>query len=292
MLASEAVPAGSAGPPPRSAPSSPVPAPRVATLPAPGRHAARRGRLAGTPAGGVRPARPAPWALRPHHLTLVAVTAALGLALTTWWVVRSSPASVPLPPTVPAAASAPGTTAAADDQPLLPGAVPPLGAPAGPGRGGSADASGPAGEQEVVVHVAGDVRRPGLVVLPVGARVADAVEAAGGARRAADLTLLNLARPLVDGEQVVVGGAPAPVGPAGAAGAGGPGGEPAGGALVDLNTADQALLETLPGVGPVTATAILEWRAEHGGFTAVEELLEVDGIGEATLADLADLVTV
>lgn len=141
------------------------------------------------------------------------------------------------------------------------------------------------------MHVAGEVRRPGLVVLPTGSRVADAVEAAGGARRGTDLTTLNLARPLVDGEQVVVGA------PAGTAAGGGPlpgpgAGPGAAGGLVDLNTADQALLETLPGVGPVTATAILDWRAEHGGFTAVEELLEVDGIGDATLEDLAPLVTV
>ncbi len=95
---------------------------------------------------------------------------------------------------------------------------------------------------------------------------------------------------LVDGEQIVVGG-PSGAAPPSANGsaAGSPGQS---GPLVNLNTAGQAELETLPGVGPVTATAILDWRTEHGGFSSVDELLEVDGIGEATLADLAPLVTI
>lgn len=138
--------------------------------------------------------------------------------------------------------------------------------------------------------MAGKVRRPGLVTLPTGARVADALRAAGGARPGVDTTALNLARPLVDGEQIVVGiptlaGNP-PETPAGSS--------PTAGVpvLVDLNTATMEQLDTLPGVGPVTAQAILDWRAEHGAFTTVDELLEVDGIGDATLADLRDLVTV
>ena len=133
------------------------------------------------------------------------------------------------------------------------------------------------------------MRRPGIAVLDAGARVIDAIEAAGGARPGVDLTSLNLARLLVDGEQIVVGiaaptgvaGAAAPIPPAATAGP-----------LVNLNTADQALLETLPDVGPVTAEAIIAWRTEHGGFTAVDELLEVDGIGDATLATLTPHVTV
>jgi competence protein ComEA len=144
----------------------------------------------------------------------------------------------------------------------------------------------------VVVHVAGRVRRPGIVVLPAGSRVVDAVRRAGGfvpgvgPRSAA----LNLARVLVDGEQIVVGvvgatgGAPAATAPVAGA-------TPATGALVSLNTADQTALESLPGVGPVTATAILQWRSEHGPFTAVEQLLEVSGIGEATLAEIEPHVT-
>ena len=121
------------------------------------------------------------------------------------------------------------------------------------------------------------------------------IEAAGGARGGVDLSGLNLARVLVDGEQVLVGpvtaaGVPSGAGAGGAAGATGAPGGPA--ALVNLNTADQSLLESLPEVGPVTAQAILAWREEHGGFTAVQELLEVDGIGPATLETLAPLVTV
>ena len=123
-------------------------------------------------------------------------------------------------------------------------------------------------------------------MLPPGSRVVDALEAAGGARAKVDLTGLNLARLVVDGEQILVGVAPAP----GVAG-GLVGSPPQGTSLVNLNTADQAVLETLPGVGPVTAEAILAWRTDNGGFTSVDELLEVDGIGEATLEDLAPLVT-
>jgi competence protein ComEA len=141
-------------------------------------------------------------------------------------------------------------------------------------------------EGEVVVDVAGKVRRPGIVRLPLGSRVVDAVDAAGGARRGADLTGLNLARVLTDGEQVLVG-LPAAAGPTVAA----PGTTAAGGVLVNLNTATQPELETLPGVGPVTATSILEWRAEHGAFSSVDELLEVSGIGDATLAEIAPHVT-
>ena len=127
-------------------------------------------------------------------------------------------------------------------------------------------------------------------MLDAGARVIDALEAAGGARPGVDLTSLNLARLLVDGEQIVVGVA-APTGVAGAT-AGRSRRAPPTGPLVNLNTADQALLETLPDVGPVTAEAIIAWRTEHGGFTAVDELLEVDGIGDATLATLTPHVTV
>ena len=143
----------------------------------------------------------------------------------------------------------------------------------------------------MVVDVAGKVRRPGIVRLPVGSRVVDAVEAAGGPRRGVDLSSLNLARVLVDGEQVVVG-VPAPGGVAASAASapGAAGGPP--GALVNINTATQSELETLPGIGPVTAQAILQWRTDNGAFSAVDELMEVSGIGEATLADMAPFVTV
>ncbi|MGZ4472743.1 MAG: ComEA family DNA-binding protein, partial [Nocardioidaceae bacterium] len=107
------------------------------------------------------------------------------------------------------------------------------------------------------------------------------------------LRALNLARVLVDGEQIVVG-VPPPAGVAASAasaasGTAGPSGSA--GPLVNINTADEAALETLPQVGPVTAQAILKWRAENGSFTAVDELLDVSGIGDATLAEIAPFVT-
>jgi competence protein ComEA len=148
---------------------------------------------------------------------------------------------------------------------------------------------------EVVVHVVGQVRRPGVRSLPLGSRVADALDAAGGATPKADLSRLNLARVLVDGEQVRVPSPGDPVDPGGSASAGATGGGGAGGAAsgakVSLNTADLAALDTLPGVGPVLAQRILDWRVAHGRFTSVDELGEVSGIGEKLLAQLGPLVT-
>ncbi len=142
-----------------------------------------------------------------------------------------------------------------------------------------------------------------MVTLSAGSRVDDALAAAGGTKGDADLAAINLARPLVDGEQVYVpepgeagGGAAVPGGEAAAAGAAPPGGAAAGGSAaggkVDLNSADVTTLETLPGVGPVLAQRIVDWRTEHGGFSSVDELGEVSGIGEKTFADLAPEVTV
>ena len=141
----------------------------------------------------------------------------------------------------------------------------------------------------MLVHVAGAVRRPGLVELPAAARVADALDAAGGPTRNAELASVNLARPLVDGEQLVVlaRGQHAPLA---APAPGGPGA--ASNAPIDLNTATLEQLDTLPGVGPVLAQRILDWRTEHGRFSSKEELREVSGIGEATYADLEPLVRV
>jgi len=144
---------------------------------------------------------------------------------------------------------------------------------------------------EIVVDVSGKVRSPGIARLAFGSRVVDAIETAGGVRRGVDLGSLNLARVLVDGEQVLVGVPPVPGIAASAAAAPGPVAPDQPVPLVSLNTADEAALDTLPGVGPVTAQAILQWRAEHGSFTAVEELLDVSGIGEATLAEMAPFVT-
>jgi competence protein ComEA len=146
---------------------------------------------------------------------------------------------------------------------------------------------------ELVVHVAGAVAAPGLLRLPAGARVADALESAGGPLPEAWLDAVNLARPLSDGEQLVVPvrgevtgaeGAPPPVPAA-------PGGILPDG-TVDLNRATPAELETLPGVGPVTAGRIVEHREANGPFTAVGQLRDVHGIGEKTFQALAELVGV
>jgi competence protein ComEA len=145
---------------------------------------------------------------------------------------------------------------------------------------------------EILVHVAGAVLQPGVHRLGEGARVIDAIDAAGGLASTADGTRLNLAAPLADGERVfvpVVGEEPPPVaGPSAGSGAGpesttGP---------VDLNRADAAALDALPGVGPATAAAIIEHRERIGGFTSVDQLLDVRGIGEAKLEQLRPLVTV
>lgn len=161
-----------------------------------------------------------------------------------------------------------------------------------PGGGSPSSSAAPL----VVVHVVGAVARPGIVTLPGGSRVSDAVERAGGARDDADLARLNLARVLVDGERLYVPKAgetdiPAALeGSSGSAGDGGAGS--AVDAVVDLNTADQTLLETLPGIGPSLAGRILAWRDEHGRFAAVEDLLDVSGIGDVRFAELRDRVRV
>lgn len=195
-----------------------------------------------------------------------------------------------------------------------PGASPtptsPEGLTAGPaaGAGGSTadDASGsstsvPVGD--LVVHVAGAVSAPGVVEVRSGGRVVDAVRAAGGLRADADPDRVNLAAPLTDGQRIVIPvlgqEPPAEVAPVqlpgdpsdpGATGAGGSG--PATSGPIDLNSADAAQLDELPGVGPSTAAAILEHREREGPFRSVDGLLDVRGIGEAKLEALRDLVTV
>lgn len=140
----------------------------------------------------------------------------------------------------------------------------------------------------IVVSVVGRVNRPGLIRLPHGARVADAIEAAGGVLPGTDLGYLNLARKVVDGELIAIGVSPPPAPPGGGTGAG-PG---APGGLVNLNTATVAELDTLPGVGPVLAQRIIDHRNRAGGFKSVEELRKVDGVGDARFEQLKDLVTV
>lgn len=154
----------------------------------------------------------------------------------------------------------------------------------------------------IVVSVTGAVRRPGLVRLSSGSRVADAIDKAGGATAQADLTGLNLAQKLSDGASVVVSdGARTTDGSRSSVSGSGSGSDAAAPAesgsdspkgKVDLNTADVAALDALPGVGPVTAASIVAWREKNGRFSSVEQLQEIQGIGPAKYASLAPLVTV
>lgn len=203
---------------------------------------------------------------------LVVLAVAVGFAVQHFWTGR--------PRTVSAPARIDGPSAGASLFPMrgpssAPGSGPPGSVPNVPAAVGAA-------KTVLTVDVAGKARRPGLLRLPAGSRVADALAAAGGALPGTDTSALNLARVLSDGEQVVVGGPPAPAAP-------GPGGDaPAG--PVSLNSATSAQLETLPGVGPVLARHILDYRAQHGGFASVDQLRNVTGIGDRRFSDLKPLV--
>ena len=217
----------------------------------------------------------------------LAVVAALAVLVTVFTLVRDRPApvmSAKLPPVERAASASPRSSA-------TPGA----GQPASPDR-------------PVVVSVVGLVHTPGLVTLAPGARIADALQAAGGVVDGADTIGLNMARPLGDGEQIVVGLAPrsgqptvlgssvssgsAPISGAPASGQVSGSVKPKAGEVLDLNTATVEQLDTLPGVGPVTAAAIVAWRQANGKFTSVDQLADVDGIGPARLDKLRPLVRV
>lgn len=180
----------------------------------------------------------------------VVMVAAVGFAVQQYWSGRPQPVTAPA---VVAPASAPAV-------------------PVGPGPG--------AAGSRIVVDVSGKVRDPGVRRLPSGSRVEDALTAAGGVRPGTDTTGLNLARVLVDGEQVLVGATAQP-----APGGGGPGPGP-----LSLATATVEQLDGLPGVGPVLARHIVDFRTARGGFRAVEDLRQVDGIGERRFADLRGLV--
>ena len=191
--------------------------------------------------------------------------------------------------------------------PVMSAKLPPVekASTAGPRSSGSPGAAPPTPDRPLVVSVVGLVHTPGLVTLAPGARIADALQAAGGAVNGADTIGLNMARPVDDGEQIVVGLAPVPGQPAlgsSVATATTPTSKappPASGSVkpkpgqaVDLNTATVQELDALPGVGPVTAAAIVAWRQENGRFTSVDQLADVEGIGPARLEKLRALVRV
>ena len=253
----------------RAAPEEQAAEPTV--VPEPGRHATRRRET--DLVAAVRERWPGAGVLGAQHLAVLALAVAVAMGGTAWWLLRDHGSVVPV--------------AMSSSSPLVPADASPAALdPASPTDAPSATAA--ASAASVTVDVVGKVRHPGIAVLRSGARVVDAIRAAGGARRGVDLTSLNLARLLVDGEQIAVGVAgagAAPVAPAG-------GGSPAPGSLVNLNTATPAQLEALPEVGPVTAQAILAYRQQNGGFTSVDQLLDVQGIGDKTMAQLEPYVTV
>lgn len=202
------------------------------------------------------------------HLTTVIVVLLVGVAWTAYSLlqVRSTPV--------------------ADAAPRVQSSPSPSGATPAPAPAGTA---GP----QVLVHVIGAVNHPGVVTLPNGARVADAIAAAGGLTAKAAVGELNLAQVIADGTQLKIGSTRHPgAWIRDASGASGGAAEPpsGGGNKVSLNKATLQQLDALPGIGPVTAQKILDWRKAHGRFTAVTELQEVDGIGPKTYADLADRV--
>lgn len=195
---------------------------------------------------------------------------------------------------VPVAATSPGAAATG----VTTGGDRSAFATSAPSTSQGAASAAPSGE--VYVHVVGRVRSPGVVRVAAGSRVADAVTKAGGVSASADVAQVNLARVVVDGEQIVVprqgeqlaAGPGAQVPGTATAPGGAASGNASGTGLVPLNTADQVALESLPGVGPVLAARIIEWREANGGFTTVEELHEVSGIGEKLFAQISPKVTV
>ena len=228
------------------------------------------------------------------HLGVVCVLLLAAVLWAGWSMLRARPVALASP--VGVSVSAPASAPATDSSPVAR-------SPAPTPATASSTAATPT-PAAVVVHVLGAVRRPGLVTLAGRARVQDAVDAAGGFTRNADPGELNLAQVLQDGQQVVIGTAKRPAGEVrGSDASGGEGSDPSGtgrsdggaassDAVVDLNAATATQLEELPGVGPVTAGKITAWRTEHGRFSRVEELQEVDGIGPKTYAEIAPHVRV
>ncbi|MCL2543577.1 MAG: ComEA family DNA-binding protein [Nocardioidaceae bacterium] len=258
--------------------------PAVASVvPMPGRHASRRRETGLVEAVRTRlPPMPALPTLGAQHLALVALLLAVAIGGVAWWLLRDRGSEEALPT---AGAAAPLASSGASAAAVIPGEEPL--ATSAPQSSASS-----AGAGSVTVDVVGRVRHPGIAVLHQGARVVDAIKAAGGVRHGVDLSGLNLARVLTDGEQIAVGVAGSATVPDGSGSAGVPGAGAVPGGLVNLNTATEQQLEALPEVGPVTAQAILAWRQQNGAFTSVDQLLDVQGIGDKTLAQLTPYVTV
>jgi competence protein ComEA len=238
-----------------------------------------------------------PARIDPGRRAAIAVGLAVALAavLTGAWVLAARPSALSVSSSGPSGARpGPASTDPAAGpsarSPSAPGPSAPGVAASGPSASASASA------ELVVVDVAGKVRHPGLYRLPAGSRVDDAVRAAGGPLPRVRLDSLNLAAKLVDGQQIAVGVPAAAGAPAGGAlpgdpgGGGAAGGSPAG--PVDLNSAGLEQLQTLPGVGPVLAQHIVDWRTAHGRFASVDQLDDVPGIGEVKFAALKALVSV
>jgi competence protein ComEA len=202
-----------------------------------------------------------------RHVGVIGVLLVLGLLTAGWLLLRARPVAVASPSEVVTVSSP--TQSAASATPTTSKTV-----------------------SKIVVHVLGAVRHPGLVRLPERARVQDAIDAAGGLTNRADPGELNLAQPLSDGQQVVIGNRTDPAGEVRDQAGSGQGSDAAATGALDLNHASQPQLEVLPGVGPVTAQAILAWRQQHGRFSRIEELQEVDGIGPKTYAEIAPHVRV
>jgi competence protein ComEA len=236
-------------------------------------------------------------------LALVAV-AVIALACSGAWVLSARPRAAASMPVLRTSAPATSSVAGGSLVDASRAAAPSAGAAAAAASGGGSVSSvgGSAGaSSQIVVDVVGKVRRPGVYRLAAGSRVVDAVAAAGGATPGLDLTSVNLARRVADGEQVAIGVPPTAEASSNAGGAGGTasgttsdsaGAGGTGTSPVDLNTATLGQLDGLPGVGPVLAQRILDWRAAHGRFAAVADLRKVTGIGDAKFADLAPLVVV
>lgn len=207
-----------------------------------------------------------------RHLVVVGALCAVGMVFMAWFLGQSSPQVTPVGFSAAPSITTPITSTAPAPTPSQP--------------------------TMIRVHVWGSVRSPGVVTLHADARVADAITAAGGLLPDADPAQLNLAQPLVDGAQIAIGQRDHPLGEvrpphsvvdvSASDGASAPGPE----TPVNLNTADEAALDALPGVGPVIAGKILEWRTAHQRFTSVDELQEVSGIGPKVFEQLKPLVRV